>query len=202
MRMPSYSDVKPRRVPTQQRGRRRVAGLLRAASRVIADVGYESTTMCAIADRAGASIGSLYQFFPNKEAVAEALRAGYIGEVEALWASLAVKAPRLSADDLVLEIVRSLIRFAKSHRAFVALLEAPPTVNSWHRRELIRNRIARVLIARKPRLSRKRAMQTGAVVHQIVKGLLALYARAKVEEKEAVVEEFKAVLLGYLGPKL
>lgn len=179
-----------------------MAGLLRAAACVIADSGYESTTMCAIAKRAGASIGSLYQFFPNKEAVAEALRAAYIGEVEALWASLALKAPTLSAEALVSEIVSSHIKFAKSHRAFVALLEAPPTVNTWRRRALIRDRIARVLMARKPRSSRKRAMQTGAVVHQVVKGLLALYARATVDEKEALTGEFKAVLLGYLGPKL
>lgn len=179
-----------------------MAGLLRAAAREIADSGYQPTTMCAIAKRAGASIGSLYQFFPNKEAVAEALRASYIGEVEALWASLALKAQTLSPEALVSEIVRSHIKFAKSHRAFVALLEAPPTVNTWQRRALVRDRIARVLMARKPRLSRKRAMQTAAVVHQIVKGLLALHARAKLDEKEAVTEEFKAVLLGYLGPKL
>lgn len=200
--MSSHPSVEPRRVPQQKRGQRRVAGLLRAAACVIADSGYESTTMCAIAKRAGASIGSLYQFFPNKEAVAEALRAAYIGEVEALWASLALKAPTLSAEALVSEIVSSHVKFAKSHRAFVALLEAPPTVNTWQRRALIRDRIARVLMARKPRSSRKRAMQAGAVVHQVVKGLLALYARATVDEKEALTEEFKAVLLGYLGPKL
>lgn len=200
--MSSHISAGPRRVPRQKRGQRRVAGLLRAAAREIADAGYEATTMCAIAERAGASIGSLYQFFPNKEAVAEALRASYIGEVEALWASLAVKAQALIPEELVSEIVRSHIKFAKSHRAFVALLEAPPTANTWQRRALVRDRIARVLMARKPRLSRKRAMQTAAVVHQIVKGMLALYSRAKVDEKEAVTEEFKAVLLGYLGPKL
>lgn len=200
--MSSHSSVEPRRVPRQKRGQRRVAGLLRAAASVIAEAGYEATTMCAIAKRAGASIGSLYQFFPNKEAVAEALRAAYIGDVEALWASLALKARTLSPEALVAEIVRSHIKFAKSHRAFVALLEAPPTVNTWQRRALVRDRIARVLIARKPRSSRRRAMQTAAVVHQIVKGLLALYARARVDEKEALTEEFKAVLLGYLGPKL
>ncbi|MGH9451180.1 MAG: TetR family transcriptional regulator [Terriglobia bacterium] len=200
--MSSRSSLEPRRIPQQERGQRRVASLLRAAAFVIADVGYESTTMCAIARRAGAAIGSLYQFFPNKEAVAEALRAGYIGEIEALWASLALKARTLSAEALVNELVRSYIKFAKHHRAFVALLEAPPTVNSWQRRALIRGRIARVLMTRKPRSSRRRAMQTGAVVHQIVKGLLTLYARAEAEEKTAVVEEFKSVLIGYLRPKL
>lgn len=200
--MSSRSPAMPRRVPRQKRGERRVAGLLRAADCVIAEVGYDATTMCAIAGRAGSSIGSLYQFFPNKEAVAEALRARYVGEVEALWASLAHGSKTASAEALVSELVKSQIEFAKSHRAFLALLDAPPTVNTWQRRELIRNRIARMLMARNRRLSKKRAMQIGAVVHQVVKGLLSLYSRAGADEKEAVVQEFRAVLLGYLSPKL
>lgn len=179
-----------------------MAGLLRAAGCVIAETGYEAATMCAIAERAGASIGSLYQFFPNKESIAEALRAEYIGKIEALWETLARKAKTLSTEALISELVSAQIDFAKNYRAMVALLEAPPTVNTWQRRALIRDRIAHVLMARTPRLSRKKAMQTAAVVHQIVKGLLGLYARAGVDERAAVAEEFKAVLLGYLGPKL
>lgn len=176
--------------------------LLSAAASVIAETGYEMTTMCAIAERAGSSIGSLYQFFPNKEAVAEALRARYIGEVEALWTTLAGKATELNAGDLVAELVRSEINFARRHRAFLALLDAPPTTNSWRRRERIASRIARVLVASNPRLTRAGAARSGAVVHQIVKGMLALYARAGAKERPGVVKEFEAVLLGYLEPML
>lgn len=158
--------------------------------------------MCAIAERAGSSIGSLYQFFPNKEAVAEALRASYIGEVEELWESLAVKSARLKAETLVHELVRSQIAFANRHRAFVALLDAPATTNSWRRRELVRARIARMLTAKNPRLSRIQSAETAAVVHQIVKGILGLYARAGARRKTAIIHEFEAALLGYLGPKL
>jgi AcrR family transcriptional regulator len=175
---------------------------LQAAASVIAEMGYEAATMCAIAERAGSSIGSLYQFFPNKEAVAEALRAGYIGEIEALWSALAHKSATLTAEALVRELVKSELSFARRHRAFLALLDAPATVNSWRRRELIHERIARVLVAKNPRLPRTHAIDTAAVVHQIVKGILALYAHATPRQKTAVVREFEAALLGYLAPKL
>lgn len=179
-----------------------MANLLDAASAVIAEVGYEATTMCAIAERAGSSIGSLYQFFPNKEAVAEALRAGYIGEVEALWESLARKCGSLNAEALVRELVQSQIAFANRHRAFVALLDAPATTNSWQRRRLIRTRIARLLTVKNPELSRVHSAEAAAVVQQMVKGILGLYAAAGTRQKAAVVREFEAAILGYLGPKL
>jgi AcrR family transcriptional regulator len=178
-----------------------VAGLLQAAACVIGDVGYEPATMAAIAERAGASIGSLYQFFPNKESVVEALRARYVEEIEDLWAVLAADASTLSVDQLVSRLFRSQLNFAEGHPAFLALFDAPPTANTAQRREIIRGRIARVILTRKPRMSRNKAFRLAAVVHQIVKGLLTLYARAERREKLAIVGEFKAVLTGYLSSK-
>ena len=81
--MQLHSSTEPRRVPCQQRGERRVAELVEAAESVIAENGYEAATMSAIAERAGASIGSLYQFFPNKAAITQALRTEYAKQFEA-----------------------------------------------------------------------------------------------------------------------
>lgn len=67
--------------PTQERGEKRVADLLGAAEELFASSGYEATTMNAIARLAGASIGSLYQFFPNKESVGCALLNRYVDEM-------------------------------------------------------------------------------------------------------------------------
>ena len=58
-----------RRVPTQARSLRRFESILSAAALAFADHGFEATTMDGIAARADTSIGSLYQFFPNKLAV-------------------------------------------------------------------------------------------------------------------------------------
>lgn len=61
--------LEPRRRP----GKERVAALLEAAAKVIAEKGYEVATMAEIAAHAGALVGSLYHFFPNKEVLADAL---------------------------------------------------------------------------------------------------------------------------------
>ncbi|HEV2499579.1 MAG TPA: TetR/AcrR family transcriptional regulator [Terriglobia bacterium] len=192
----------PRRIPRQERGQRRVAELLRAASSVIAEVGYEPATMCTIAGRANSSIGSLYQFFPNKESVAEALRAQYVREIEKIWAALAAKAGALSVEELVSTLIRSQIEFADHHPAFLALFEAPPTANTARRRTIIRGRIARVILARNPGMPRSQALRLAEVVREIVRGLLTLYARAGSDKQPAIVEEFKDVLIGYLTGKL
>lgn len=73
-----------RRAPRQERGRRRVAKILDAAEEVFAEVGYETATNTEIAERAETSIGSVYQFFPSKEAILEALVERYAEELRAL----------------------------------------------------------------------------------------------------------------------
>src|SRR5689334_22408316 len=66
-----------RRVPTQERSRQRVERILDSAARMFAVEGYEATSMEAIAAHADTSIGSIYQFFPNKKAVYQGLLARY-----------------------------------------------------------------------------------------------------------------------------
>ncbi|MEM9073604.1 MAG: TetR/AcrR family transcriptional regulator [Myxococcota bacterium] len=61
--------MKARRIPTQERSRRRYEGILDAAAGLFAETGFDATTMDAIAKRAGTSIGSVYQFFKNKKAI-------------------------------------------------------------------------------------------------------------------------------------
>jgi AcrR family transcriptional regulator len=88
MSMGSRTELAPRRIPIQERGEQRVAGLLEAAAAIFAEVGYDAATMRDIAKRAGASIGSLYQFFPNKEVVARAIKTQYCQALKEHWANL------------------------------------------------------------------------------------------------------------------
>ena len=62
-----------RRLPRQARSRRTVEAILKAASEEIERVGLDSLTTNRIAAAAGVSIGGLYEFFPNKEAILYAL---------------------------------------------------------------------------------------------------------------------------------
>lgn len=63
------TPIKPRKIPAQARSRATVDAIIQAATYILTKVGWEGLTTNAIAERAGVNIGSLYQFFPNKEAV-------------------------------------------------------------------------------------------------------------------------------------
>jgi AcrR family transcriptional regulator len=91
--------------PQRDVGRQRVAELLQAAAAVIQERGFEAATMAEIAARADAKIGSLYRFFPNKDAVAEALMRRYAealqAEYDAIHAHAADATPQELADILI-----------------------------------------------------------------------------------------------------
>jgi AcrR family transcriptional regulator len=73
-----------RRAPRQQRSRATVDALVEAAAHVLAARGWEKFTTNEVARVAGASIGSLYQYFPDKLALAEAIRERHLGAVLAV----------------------------------------------------------------------------------------------------------------------
>src|SRR3984885_229768 len=91
--------------PQRDVGRQRVAGLLQAAAAVFQERGFEAATMAEIAARADANISSLYRFFPNKEALAEALMSQYSevlrAEFVAIHVHAADSAPQELADILI-----------------------------------------------------------------------------------------------------
>ncbi len=72
--MMSGSELKPRKQPTQRRSRLTVDAILEATGLLLKESGLECFTCNHIAERAGISIGSLYQYFSNKEAIIAELR--------------------------------------------------------------------------------------------------------------------------------
>jgi AcrR family transcriptional regulator len=69
-----------RRAPAQQRSRERLERILAVASELIARKGSDQLKMSEIAELAGISIGSLYQYFPDKSAIIRTLAEHYAGE--------------------------------------------------------------------------------------------------------------------------
>lgn len=66
-------SVEPRKLPKQARSKVTVDAMLTATAQVLTLEGYDRTTTARIAERAGVSVGSLYQYFPNKDALIAAL---------------------------------------------------------------------------------------------------------------------------------
>ena len=198
MRVDSCPEYAPRRVPSQLRGQRRVAALLHAAAAVIADAGYDAATMAAIAARAGASIGSLYQFFPNKESVTHALRVKYGEEARGLWASLEDGTVALSIDELVARLINDMIVFLDDRPALFALLDAPGQMHDLSIRNQLRQRLGRILRLTDPYPSREKAAMLASIALQIMKGMNELYLESGRQQSKRMVEEFQRALACYL----
>jgi AcrR family transcriptional regulator len=108
-----------RRVPQQDRGQRRVDRLLEAAAEVIAEVGVDGATTNAIAARAHTSVGSLYQFFPNKDAIVHALAARYTAEFEQLKDRvMALEVADLPLDRMMRGIVEPIAAYCDANPAY------------------------------------------------------------------------------------
>ena len=73
--MPRPRAPRPRKTPVQARSQATVDTILDAAARVLVRDGYGAFTTNRVAARAGVSVGSLYQYFPNKEALLAKLKA-------------------------------------------------------------------------------------------------------------------------------
>lgn len=67
------SDFEPRKIPRQERSRVTYEAMLEACALLLREEGYESLTTTHVAERAGVGIGTVYEFFPNKESIVAAV---------------------------------------------------------------------------------------------------------------------------------
>jgi AcrR family transcriptional regulator len=98
----------PRKVPRQERSRLTVERILVAAAQVFHEAGYSSATTNDIALEAGISVGSLYQYFPNKDAILVALTRRHIDTATAGMVGLV---SALSPEDGIRESFRTVVDF-------------------------------------------------------------------------------------------
>jgi AcrR family transcriptional regulator len=192
-----------RRIPQQERGERRVAELLEAAAFELAEVGYYAATMKAIAKRTGASIGAVYQYFPNKEAVVSALRTRYVKEMEEQWIKLEEATAGLPVRERTQSFIEVMIRFMEDHPAYVAILDTPADSKRDKKiRDRLRERLSNVFRTRRPAVSQEQAYRVACVSLQMIKSMNALYAEAKPVERLEIVKEYKLALTAYLEKRL
>jgi AcrR family transcriptional regulator len=114
------TELQPRKKPRQTRSQRMKEDLLEAAARVLARDGARRFTTNRVAEAAGASVGSLYQYFPNKAALLVAL---HERDALAAWKRLeailvdAKRSPRARFEVVVVEFFRIQFEAAEHHQA-------------------------------------------------------------------------------------
>lgn len=95
--MPSPTQLQPRKVPVQRRAEETRQRILDSAARIFATHGYAAGTTNRIAEGAQLSVGSVYQYFPNKDAILAELVRQHVAEGVAVLAPLLAEPP---GDDL------------------------------------------------------------------------------------------------------
>jgi AcrR family transcriptional regulator len=105
-------SLAPRKLPRQQRARATCEAILQAAAHIIGREGLAGFNTNAVAERAGVSIGSLYQYFPNKDSLMAAL---IERQQESQLATLHAAAASIGSDSSLDAAVRALVRAAMKH---------------------------------------------------------------------------------------
>ncbi len=203
-------EGRPRR--RQARGERRIAEILNAAAQVFAQVGYEKATTNAIAGAAGVSPGSLYQFFPNKEAIAQVLADRFVADMRAAHQDAfdAVDFAKIDLDELLDRVVDPIVAFNVANPGFKALFARPDmpaglATAAQPIQSALLGRVAAIFAARAPDLPPAERARSARVVVQIFQAMVPLVlaadgGEAGDRERAAVVVEMKKVLRGYLAP--
>jgi len=121
--MPSAPARSPRKRPIQRRSQQTVAAILEATARILVDHGFKGLNTNRVAELAGVSIGSLYQYFPNKEALVLALAEQHLAKQIEVLSGLSMELRKLSLRDAVRQVIKTVIEATmidvELHRAFV-----------------------------------------------------------------------------------
>jgi AcrR family transcriptional regulator len=187
------------KAPTRARGVQRVAELLDAGAALFVENGYETTTMTQIAKRAGASIGSLYQFFPSKEVLAEALFARYVERVASMLEDLSKRAPGLSPQRLADRLI-DLMLDIRSERDSTAALSGSISGIVERRQSLrgaTRRQIGAILRAANPKLREKAAAEAAAMIGHVLK-LVPMLAKEQEDGGQPLVAQARKMLAAYI----
>ncbi|WP_158880784.1 TetR/AcrR family transcriptional regulator [Rhodanobacter sp. L36] len=200
--MTSQKSTASAKAPQRQRGRERVASLLDAAAACFVDKGYEAATMTEIAARAGAAIGSLYQFFPTKEALAHALMTQYTQSLQQHLQQLAAQSGDWNDDQLGTQLIRLLVAFRRRHPAFAVLAESLaslPAVRGLAIRQHLREGLQELLGQRITHLSSSELHAAAVVVLQLMKAAVALSAEVGLVGRKSALEQLERALQLYLA---
>lgn len=195
----------PRKLPKQERSRVTVEAILEATAHILAAEGYYNTNTNRIAERAGVSIGSLYQYFPNKEALMSALMEQHSNEIAALVQAQLGELFDAPLEEAVPELIKAVIAaHALNPRLHQVLNEEIPRSERLQQMERAEERINGMIRDYLERWrDRIRPQNLDMTVFIISRTVESLCHSATIEQPQLVsesefVQEVSQLLLAYL----
>lgn len=199
-----------RKTPRQRRSAETVEAILTAAAHILEKEGFEAATTNRVAVKAGVSIGSLYQYFPNKESLVRALNDRHTREILDLLRQRFVEVRAAPLEDAVEAIVRAMVEVHRVNPALHrVLVNIVPGIGGLAETRVVED-AARELLARflEARAVELRPMDPHLAAFMLVHAVEALTHAAVLEHPELLkgdvfVAEASRMILGYLrgGPE-
>ena len=155
--------------------------------------------MTAVAERASASIGTLYDYFPEKLTLAQALAAQYADEADEHWKELLGGSLSFAEKDLADLFVEGALAFVRKRPAYLPLFGAPFVAHrSPAARQHLRKTFADALRRLEPGLPSDRALLRAQVIVELIKALLAVCKQTSSKNREPITAEFKRLIRFYI----
>jgi AcrR family transcriptional regulator len=197
------SDTAESRVPTQERGTRRVEAILDAAAALVVEVGVEGLTVQMLADCAETSKGSLYHFFPDVPAVLRALADRHLQEIgeqlSAIMRDERIEWAGLAATDVVSYILAPL-DYLEQNSDLLALVRSPAVLpRSSRSMEPIQAFVEFILGSRFPQMPVDRRTSRAATICAVLDGVVTSSVRACSRGSEGMRRELSEMLVIYVG---
>ncbi|MER6997269.1 TetR/AcrR family transcriptional regulator [Streptomyces sp. NPDC000410] len=200
--MPPAHSLGLRRTPVQQRSTERLTRILDACAELLDETGYEDLSTRAVAARAQVPIGSVYRFFGNKRAMAEALAHrnldGYAGRVAARVAALPAGDWRGAVDavlDEYLAMKRTVPGFALIDFGYRIPVAAPASGAN----HTVADRLTELLAGHLGRSADARLRRTTLIAVEAADALLQLAFRVDPSGDAEIIAETRELLYAYLA---
>ena len=198
-----------RRQPQQKRSRERVEKILDAAAEIFAEIGYDAATTHDIANRAETAIGSLYQFFPDKLAIFQALELRHLERVREMTAKVytpeTAKLPLEESIDKIMKSSIDLIQQPTSRVVFLQFFTERKILKTFVDDSLTWEIIrlwAKLFHWRNPNLSLEFCELLAQVCVNAGNTLLVIALRSDPQRREAIYQQIRSLLLAYLTPHI
>ncbi|MEJ1930187.1 TetR/AcrR family transcriptional regulator [Nostoc sp. NIES-2111] len=202
-----------RRKPSGDRGRQRRDLILNTAADLLAEGGVEAINTNALAERANISIGSVYQYFSNKQAILTALGERYMQQLSSnTLAALKQDVSNLDFSTIVDRVIDPMISFERKHPAFRQLNaghEGEGTLAEEAKRidQEILATIYDLLLRICPGLNPTQGWHTARVTKALYKGMSYLIQQEKEIQNaggnvDAMIADMKRMMVSYLENQL
>jgi AcrR family transcriptional regulator len=191
-------------LPQRSNGRERVSEILEAAARVIQERGFDAATMSEIAEHAQANTGSLYRFFPSKEALAEALMQRYALLMEERYDQIEAMASDAKINQLADALVDFIANIHEETTALIALLDSRSEWSTKRSefRAFSLDRIVAILRRRAPKLNPKLAQDMAVVLLHSQKTMAAITLDPKAATSPGAANQLRGMNRLYLRARL